>query len=92
LRYIGPAPGVDVTLPLPEGWPAADHDEPSAEVAEAKIASGYYRRGRRGRVTDASDSESPAVSGRDRDDEGHADSGDAGAEGLRQADGTADDV
>ncbi len=31
-------------LPLPEGWPAADHDESDSAVAKAKIASGSYRK------------------------------------------------
>ena len=39
LQYIGP--GFDESggiVPLPEGWPAFDHDEP-----RAKVASGKYR-------------------------------------------------
>lgn len=61
LRYVGPAPGPDRTLPLPEGWPAADHDEPDPVVAEAKVQSGLYKRARRERpaqeqeVTDGGD-------------------------------------
>jgi hypothetical protein len=42
LTYTGPS-GPDTTLPLPEGWPAADHDEPDEAVAAAKLASGLYR-------------------------------------------------
>jgi hypothetical protein len=42
LTYTGPS-GPDITLPLPEGWPAADHDEPDEATAAAKLASGLYR-------------------------------------------------
>jgi len=42
LIYTGPS-GPDTTLPLPEGWVAADHDEPDETAAEAKLASGLYR-------------------------------------------------
>lgn len=45
LVYTGPNPR-DLrggALPLPEGWPALDHTEPDAAVAEAKVASGLYR-------------------------------------------------
>jgi len=51
LRYVGPRDVVDAVLPLPEGWPAADHDEPDEAVAEAKLATGYYRAARRRRAT-----------------------------------------
>jgi len=51
LTYTGPS-GPDTTLPLPEGWVAADHDEPDETVAAAKLASGLYREAEaRGRVT-----------------------------------------
>jgi hypothetical protein len=51
LTYTGPS-GPDTTLPLPEGWVAADHDEPDEAVAAAKLASGLYREAEtRGRVT-----------------------------------------
>lgn len=40
LRYLGHEPGG--VIPLPEGWPAFDHEEPDIEVASAKIASGNY--------------------------------------------------
>ncbi|MCX7619026.1 hypothetical protein [Tepidiforma sp.] len=68
LRYLGPDPAIDAALPLPEGWPAADHDEPDPAAAAAKLASGLYaehaaRGGRRRaepdheqEVTDAGDS------------------------------------
>ena len=42
LKYTGPDPQVLGVVPLPEGWPAADHDEPDAELAQEKIASGNY--------------------------------------------------
>jgi hypothetical protein len=42
LRYIAETPH-GAALPLPEGWPAADHDEPDREAADAKVASGAYR-------------------------------------------------
>jgi hypothetical protein len=38
LRYIGPTPGPNSAIPLPEGWPAYDHDEPDPVLAEAKLA------------------------------------------------------
>lgn len=41
LRYTGGA-AVGVPVPLPEGWPAADHEEPDRQVAARKISSGYY--------------------------------------------------
>lgn len=44
LQYTGPSfdesGGI---VPLPEGWPAFDHDEPDAALARAKVASGKYR-------------------------------------------------
>lgn len=43
LEYLGPDPNDLEVVPLPEGWPAASHDEPDAEVAAAKVASGAYR-------------------------------------------------
>lgn len=30
-------------VPLPEGWPTADHEEPDKALAKEKIASGNYR-------------------------------------------------
>lgn len=42
LHYLGPKPAIDAALPLPEGWPAADHDEPDPAIAAAKLASGLY--------------------------------------------------
>lgn len=59
LVYIGPDPGTGA-IPLPEGWPAEDHDEPNGETAAAKVASGMYANlvetpqgsNRRGRKTD----------------------------------------
>jgi len=38
LRYIGPDPAVTGQVPLPEGWPALDHDEPDEELAAEKLA------------------------------------------------------
>ncbi len=43
LQYTGGDAPADTALPLPEGWPAADHDEPDELVAAAKVASGAYR-------------------------------------------------
>lgn len=51
LTYHGPEQTADGALPLPEGWPAADHDEPNQEVAAAKVASGLYREKRAARAT-----------------------------------------
>lgn len=43
LKYIGKtleeAGGV---VPLPEGWPASDHEEPDKDLAREKIKSGNY--------------------------------------------------
>lgn len=42
LRYIGPDPAVIGVVPLPEGWPAADHDDPDMARRGEKLASGMY--------------------------------------------------
>lgn len=42
LRYVGPDPATTGVVPLPEGWPAADHDEPNPDRYAAKVASGMY--------------------------------------------------
>jgi hypothetical protein len=42
LRYVGPPAGRGVP-PLPEGWPAQDHEEPDPDVAGRKLASGLYQ-------------------------------------------------
>lgn len=42
LRYTGPDPAEVGVVPLPEGWPAVDHDEPDAAQRAAKLASGAY--------------------------------------------------
>lgn len=42
LQYTGPAPGGGL-LPLPEGWPPFDHDEPDSRTAALKVQSGLYR-------------------------------------------------
>lgn len=38
LKYVG-KPGFDAPG---SGWPAADHEEPDPEVAQAKLDSGFY--------------------------------------------------
>lgn len=43
LRYVGPEP--DGVVLLPEGWPAADHEEADAVVRSEKLASGCYETG-----------------------------------------------
>lgn len=43
LVYVGPDPVEVGLVPLPEGWPAAPHQEDDAAIAEAKLASGMYR-------------------------------------------------
>lgn len=43
LKYIGKTIDEVGVVPLPEGWPAADHTEPDEGVAAAKLASGSYR-------------------------------------------------
>jgi hypothetical protein len=42
LTYTGPRPSEGSALPLPEGWPAFDHDEPDEARAREKVASGSY--------------------------------------------------
>lgn len=42
LRYTGPDPAAVGVVPLPEGWPAFDHDEPDAALRAEKLASGAY--------------------------------------------------
>lgn len=42
LRYIGPDPASVGVVPLPEGWPAADHEEPDGELRAAKLAHRQY--------------------------------------------------
>lgn len=44
LHYVGPNPadGYVGALPLPEGWPAADHEEADLDVVAEKLASGAY--------------------------------------------------
>lgn len=51
LNYTGPKPGRGA-IPLPEGWPAATHDETDREVREAKLKSGMYERADRARKAD----------------------------------------
>lgn len=42
LRYVGPAPADVGVVPLPEGWPAANHSEPDLALLAEKLASGMY--------------------------------------------------
>lgn len=41
LHYVGPNSEAGV-LPLPEGWPAEDHEEHDAASRAEKLASGHY--------------------------------------------------
>lgn len=43
LTYIGPNPAVVGVVPLPEGWPAANHTERDAALVDEKRESGAYR-------------------------------------------------
>lgn len=43
LKYVGPDPAVVGVVPLPEGWPALDHEEPNEQRAAEKLASGSYK-------------------------------------------------
>ncbi|PKN81532.1 MAG: hypothetical protein CVU47_06350 [Chloroflexi bacterium HGW-Chloroflexi-9] len=43
LTYTGPDPAAVGIVPLPEGWPALDHDEADEQLAAEKVASGKYR-------------------------------------------------
>lgn len=43
LLYTGPAPAAVGVVPLPEGWPAADHADADAARYAAKVASGNYK-------------------------------------------------
>lgn len=38
LRYIGPDPALVGVVPLPEGWPAAEHAELNDELRAEKLA------------------------------------------------------
>ncbi len=42
LRYIGEDPEAVGVVPLPEGWPATDHEEPEPARRAEKLASGKY--------------------------------------------------
>lgn len=42
LRYVGPAPADVGVVPLPEGWPAATHEETDVALLAEKLASGMY--------------------------------------------------
>lgn len=46
LIYVGPSPAEAGLVPLPEGWPAAEHDEPDRDRGRAKLESGFYKRKR----------------------------------------------
>lgn len=41
-RLVYAGPEVNGFVPLPEGWPAADHDEPDEALRAEKLASGMY--------------------------------------------------
>ncbi|MGI8423584.1 MAG: hypothetical protein ACR2NO_05655 [Chloroflexota bacterium] len=43
LIYIGPDPADVGVVPLPEGWSAANHEEPDIDLAAEKVASRMYR-------------------------------------------------
>ena len=43
LKWNGPTRSGPGVVPAPEGWPARDHDEPDAELAKEKVASGLYK-------------------------------------------------
>lgn len=45
LRYVGPEPHEVGVVPLPEGWPAADHEEPDAAKRAEKLAHRQYQTG-----------------------------------------------
>lgn len=42
LIYIGPDVQVGHGVPLPEGYPRRDHDEPDPAKAKEKVKSGFY--------------------------------------------------
>lgn len=42
LFYVGPSPDEAGGVPLPEGWPAEDHEEPDNVARSEKLASGFY--------------------------------------------------
>ena len=48
LKYTGPTPAEVGVVPLPEGWPAFDHEEPDEDVRNEKVASGVYALGAAG--------------------------------------------
>lgn len=43
LIYTGKTLAEVGVVPLPEGWPAFNHDEPDEAAAAEKVASGSYR-------------------------------------------------
>lgn len=43
LVYVGPNPAQVGIVPCPEGWPAANHEEPDSALAAEKVASGLYQ-------------------------------------------------
>ena len=48
LKYVGPMTFDGSPPPLPQGWPAVDHDEPDEEIAQQKLDF----RVKRGQVVD----------------------------------------
>lgn len=54
LKYTGPSTAETGVVPLPEGWPATDHEELDPAIAAAKLAFRVYRTGdTKGRPTGA---------------------------------------
>jgi len=43
LIYTGKTIDEVFVVPLPEGWPAQDQDEPDPDLAAEKVASGSYK-------------------------------------------------
>ena len=53
LKYVGPNTFDGSAVPLPQGWPAAEHFEPDEELAKEKLAF----RVKRGRINKDGQSE-----------------------------------
>lgn len=45
LRYVGPEPASVGVVPLPEGWPAADHEESDDALRAEKLGHRQYQTG-----------------------------------------------
>lgn len=80
LKFVGKIPEYGA-LPLPEGWPAYDHDEPDREIAEAKVASGEYKYASRPKGKKEADNTEAAGAQPESETDTPSDEASAGGEG-----------